>query len=507
MRRSRISIAISALGGQGGGVLSNWIVELAEANGYAAQYTAITGVAQRTGSTIYAIELFPQELIEAEGRDPVLSLMPVKGDVDICLASELMEAGRAVNRGIVTPDKTTLIASDHRVYAISEKENMGDGRIESNGVKDAIAKAAKKLVLFDMNAAVLKSSSVISSVLFGALAGSGTLPFERVDYEQTIQNSGRAIETNLAGFALGYDNTRGAISDNTEPECGLGFTSASALMAQIEELPDNAKIIATYGVHRLVDYQDEQYAQLYLDRLAEFADFSPELVGNISRYLALWMGFEDVIRVADLKTRADRTVKIADEIRAADGQIWYGHDYFHPRYEEFTDILPASIGSAMANSKMWEKLCSPLFNKGRILRPKTISGFLLLRFIANLRFIRLKSLRYKTENKRIMAWLALIKKVALDNPDLAIELAQCPLLIKGYGDTHAKGINRFSRIMAVAVQKRDDPEIVQIIAELRDAALLSDAGTEFNSSLKDHNTEGLTGDDAQEGEFSWAGSS
>ena len=142
MSQGRISIAIAALGGQGGGVLSQWIVELAEANGFVAQYTAIAGVAQRTGATIYAIELFAETLIKERGREPVLSLMPVAGDVDICLASELMEAGRAVNRGIVTPDKTTLIASDHRVYAIGEKEQMGDGRVDSDTVREAIKNAA-----------------------------------------------------------------------------------------------------------------------------------------------------------------------------------------------------------------------------------------------------------------------------------------------------------------------------------------------------------------------------
>ena len=47
--------------------------------------------------------------------------MPLPGDVDIVLASELMEAGRAVQRGLVTPDRTTLIASTHRVYSIAEK--------------------------------------------------------------------------------------------------------------------------------------------------------------------------------------------------------------------------------------------------------------------------------------------------------------------------------------------------------------------------------------------------
>ena len=41
----RISIAILAMGGQGGGVLADWVVALAEAQGWAAQSTSVPGVA------------------------------------------------------------------------------------------------------------------------------------------------------------------------------------------------------------------------------------------------------------------------------------------------------------------------------------------------------------------------------------------------------------------------------------------------------------------------------
>ncbi len=91
------------MGGEGGGVLADWIVDLGEANGYVAQTTSVPGVAQRTGATIYYVELFPRAQAEADGGRPVLALMPLPGDVDVVLASELMEAGRAVQRGLVTP--------------------------------------------------------------------------------------------------------------------------------------------------------------------------------------------------------------------------------------------------------------------------------------------------------------------------------------------------------------------------------------------------------------------
>ena len=57
--RRPIKISINALGGQGGGVLANWIVKVAESAGYIAQLTSVPGVAQRTGATIYYVELFP----------------------------------------------------------------------------------------------------------------------------------------------------------------------------------------------------------------------------------------------------------------------------------------------------------------------------------------------------------------------------------------------------------------------------------------------------------------
>src|ERR1700746_1225142 len=106
-RPRAISIAILAMGGEGGGVLADWIVDLAEHSGYHAQATSVPGVAQRTGSTIYYLEIFPR----TNGNEPVLALMPVPGELDIVIASELMEAGRAIQRSLVTPDRTTLIAS------------------------------------------------------------------------------------------------------------------------------------------------------------------------------------------------------------------------------------------------------------------------------------------------------------------------------------------------------------------------------------------------------------
>src|ERR1700724_104662 len=137
-----ITIAIVALGGEGGGVLADWIVDLAPHGGYIAQATSVPGVAQRTGSTVYYVELFPKAAAQAAGREPVLGLLPMPGDVDIVLASELMEAARAVERGFVRPDKTLSIASTHRADAKTEKIAREAGRVDSPPLFAACREAA-----------------------------------------------------------------------------------------------------------------------------------------------------------------------------------------------------------------------------------------------------------------------------------------------------------------------------------------------------------------------------
>ena len=192
------------MGGEGGGVLADWIVQLGESSGFVAQTTSVPGVAQRTGATIYYVELFDQRQSTNLNHLPVLSLMPMPGDVDIVLASELMEAGRAVVRGLVTPKRTTLIASTHRVYAMTEKSHMGDGRVDASQLLNESSKMAKRFIGFDMEKVAQENQSVISAVLFGSLAASKTLPFTKEQFEETIRRGGVGVVQSIKAFTQSY---------------------------------------------------------------------------------------------------------------------------------------------------------------------------------------------------------------------------------------------------------------------------------------------------------------
>ena len=206
-----LSVAILALGGEGGGVLADWIVATAETAGFEAQTTSVAGVAQRTGATVYYLEMLPPAAASADAKrpkvrdTPVMSIFPTPGEVDVVIASELMESGRAVQRGFSTADRTTLITSTNRVYSIDEKIALADGRVDDEKLLEGARAASKRLVADDFMALAEEVGSVISSSLLGALAGSEALPFSREDYEESIRKSGRGVEPSLAAFAAGFD--------------------------------------------------------------------------------------------------------------------------------------------------------------------------------------------------------------------------------------------------------------------------------------------------------------
>ncbi|MFQ5659730.1 MAG: indolepyruvate oxidoreductase subunit beta family protein [Gammaproteobacteria bacterium] len=487
-----ITIAIAAMGGQGGGVLANWIINAAEQANYLAQCTSVPGVAQRTGATVYYLEIFSHADAEQTGQTPVMALMPAPGDVDIVIAGELAEAGRALLRGFITAKKTILISSTHRDYALTEKMARGDGRMDHEKILQAVREASSQTIGFDMVSVAESTGSVISSVLFGALAGSDALPLPRQIFEEAIRSGGMAIESNLAGFAAGYEQTRSAMQNksppgptkaapvSTKPEQTL-HPEVDALFTRIKnDFPGPVQEVLLQGTRKLVDYQDTAYARSYLNRLEKIRDIDNEygqgangsrLTIETARYLALWMSYEDTIRVADLKIRSSRFSRVRNEIHAGPEQIVQITEFMHPRVEEICDTLPAWPGAFILNTAWLRKTIGWFCRKGRKITTTKITGFLLLYCIAGLRRWRRSSYRYLREQAEVEKWLGRIMSMAPVNYELAAEIAQCQRLVKGYGETFERGMKNFHAIMS-AIDKMDKTgDSVQKIKEMRDAAL------------------------------------
>ena len=466
-----ITILIAALGGEGGGVMADWLMEAATKSGLPAQATSIPGVAQRTGATTYYLEIYPAIKTELEGKEPVLSLTPSPGNVDIMVASELIEAGRAMTNGYVSPERTTLIASTHRIYATVEKMQMADGRFESQRVIDAAGQLAKRAVLFDMRELAQQSGTVINAVLFGAMAGSGMLPISRQACEQAIRHGGRGAEASLRGFTAGYEIALGQRAAPEQPGAPKRATGVQEIL--------------TISKDRLKDYQGERYVALYEMRMKPFLEGDPKLAAEVARHLALWMAYEDIIRVADLKTRASRFERVRREVGAKAHEPVVVIDFLKPGVEEFASVLPRFLGRRVMS---WAERRGKLdaYNVGMHIKTSGVSGYLLVRSLAWLKPWRPMSYRYHEEQQLIERWLGLVSEAAKRDTGLAMEVAECARLIKGYGETHRRGKANFLAIVDALVENpatSSAREQAAAIRKAREAALADPEGKHLGQAL------------------------
>ncbi|MCR9137527.1 MAG: indolepyruvate oxidoreductase subunit beta family protein [Alphaproteobacteria bacterium] len=485
-----IKLAMLAVGGQGGGVLTDWIIGVAEANGYRAQSTSVAGVAQRTGATIYYVEMTPDT-----GREPVFSLTPSSGDVDIMIAAELMEAGRAIIRGFVTPDRTTLIMSSHRILAVSEKTVPGDGRRDAGKVIERAATAAKRVVAFDMESEAVAAGTVISASLFGALAGSGALPFPRQSYEDIVRESGRGVDASLRAFSACFERAAAGERVGVGDEAPSGAARKTlrvdgppalleiwnALTARTEQMPERIHEMALAGLRKVVDYQDVAYGETYLERLEQAIEVDTENNNwrfsiEAAKYIANAMVYDDIIRVADLKLRTARSVRVRDEVAADPEAVLHVTEYFHPRAQEVCGTLPSGLGRWIENSPRLFALLDRMVNRGRRIRTDTMFGYFSLWVLGALRPVRRKLRRHAVEDAHVKSWLELAISTRARDYELGIEVLVSRRLIKGYSDTHMRGYSKYDMVLSALDRLEGRPDGAEQLRLLRDAAL-SEEGT------------------------------
>ena len=208
-------------------------------------------------------------------------------------------------------------------------------------------------------------------------------------------------------------------------------------------MPEALRPVVADALARLVDYQDRAYADRYLARLAPFVGpgDDPEVGRVVARALAVWMTYEDAIRVAQLKTRASRFERIRHEARAPGVEIVVT-DYLKPDLDEIYGILPHRLVAPFARwaERRWPH-GRPTF--GQHVKSTTISGYLRLWLLARLRRLRPVSHRAHEEHVRIERWLAAVRESATLDVSLAGEVARMGHSSRGTA-TCAAGSSRSS---------------------------------------------------------------
>ncbi|TFZ03780.1 indolepyruvate oxidoreductase subunit beta family protein [Ramlibacter humi] len=526
MKATPITLLVCALGGEGGGVLTEWLVEAARLAGFPAQATSIPGVAQRTGATTYYIELFPVLQSQLCGRQPVFSLSPVPGALDALVSSELLETARQIGNGMTSPERTRVLTSSARLLTTQERMQMSDGRRDPAELLKLVRAFSREHQVFDMNAVARECGTVVSAVLLGAIAGSGLFPIERRFYEEAVrggvphEKANASAQASLRGFAKAFEivsqrqtqadfvsqvlkaqamdsRLRGndAGADGNDGRA----TALSVIPAEagIHGFPPPVREFASLGYVRLADYQGRSYADLYTRRLRQVLDAEtaadPQaanghaITRETARWLALWMAFDDIVRVADLKSRASRHDRVLREVKAGEDDLVKVFDHFKPGVPEFAALLPSSLAQKLV---AWDRRRIAAGKEPWAMPLKigthTAAGMLALRTLAAMKALRPRGSRFAFEQKMIERWLDGVVQGTKRGWALGHEVAHCGRLIKGYGATNERGKDNLLHVLDHLAVLPETEAATHAIAEARAAALADDAGQALDATLVRH---------------------
>ncbi len=479
-----IKILIPAVGGQGGGVLTEWLVQAFFFEGFDAQGISLPGLSQRGGSTVYYLEAYPKA--DSEEKSIIFAQFPVPGEVDIILAQEFLELGRALELGYGS-DKTTIVTSTHRIYSTLEKMPIGSGIYSDENLRKLALAFSSNVIELDalkLSKANGMDELAVNAILLGALSTSGAIPIEKKSFIRSIETVGVAVSASLKAFEVGWDYANSS-SDTKSLAKWDSFVKDRAdkledkekqeymhRISKIEsEYPENVREILAESVYRLIDYQDIGYADKYLDEVSVINKIDNdtkvtnyELTEFFAKNLALLMSYEDGIRVSELKIKSDRFKRIREEMRLRDDQVFHVVDYLKPEAEEIYGLLPNVLVAPVLRftqtrlfKKIWRRK-KPL-TMGQMPVTNSFSGYLRLWMVAKMKFLRPHSYRYKKEYKLIKRYRESINKFASYDYQLGCLVAKSAQMVKGYGKVRRRTMDAFYRFLDNIISPLSEYEI------------------------------------------------
>ena len=307
-----------------------------------------------------------------------------------------------------------------------------------------------------------------------------------------IEASGRGVDASLRAFEAGAAGDIPAAEELARGERGPRgparlMAQWTALEARLEDLPVPVREMAAAGLRHVVDFQDPAYGREYLDRLeravaVDGGDYA--LSTAAAKYIANAMAYDDVIRVADLKTRRARFDRVRREMGLDAGDVAPITEFMRPRVEELCGTMPAWLGAWIEARPRLARWIDRRVNKGRRVRTDRVLWFGALYLLAGAKRWRRGTLRHRVETAHLERWFALALETAQQDRALAAEIVACRRLVKGYSDTHTRGNARFDRVLAALPMLEGRADAADWLRRLRDAALRDEKGEALEGALK-----------------------
>lgn len=493
-------LLLPAVGGQGGGVLMQWLLAAARGSGLRAQGIAQPGLSQRAGMTAYYVEL-------AMGTASPMGLFPVPGDVDVILAPELLELGRALEQGYATPERTLVVASTQRSLSTPEKLPGGPGVYPAGVIERAARSLAWRCVLLDAPA-LLRAQGLperaAGALLAGALCATGALPVPATAWREAIEGGENQVAFAL-GLAAGGGGSGAAVGSGGSGAAGGGGAVAAvagdpgatvggpvvavagdpgsaggALAARVAgwatalgrqgaayrrlwqriatAFPAPLHALLAEAAYRLTQYHDAAYAAEYLERVGPFAALESgadtagyPLTATVARHVARWMMYEDAPRVAELKTDRRRWQELHQRHKAGAGAVLRVVDYLAPEPWDLYTLLPHGLLRCCGVAPVEQAVPDGRHLHLR-LRSSGLWGYALLRALTWLRPLRRRSYRMAWERVRLNHYCQRVLAIAAADGELGLIAAAGGDLVRGYGPIRRRGLHRLAHLLdAVAL--------------------------------------------------------
>ena len=351
---------------------------------------------------------------------------------------------------------------------MTEKIALADGRVDAAALLEACREAARQLVAFDMAALADATGSVVSAVLFGALAGSGALPFPRTAFEAAIRRGQVGVEKSLAAFGAGFEAARAG--EATVPSSASAGDDARRVAPTLRALSEQA------GARFLGRRARGRHGGARTARRLSGRRLRPRLPGAARAVCKKSSGstatapagcsrkprgssrspWPTRTRSGWPTSKSDRAASrgCAKKCRSRTARILEIAEFFHPRTQEIADTLPAALGRWLLRSGWARAVVDRATRKGRIVKTTSIGGFLLLYALSRLKPLRRRSLRFATEQAALAVWLDLVAESARSDYALALQVARMRGLVKGYGETHERGRMKFEKLVELVPRLR-----------------------------------------------------
>lgn len=394
------NIVITGVGGTGVVTIGAVLAQAAHMDGKGAGMMEMAGLAQKGGAVHIHLRL-------ANRPEDISAIRVAVGEADCVIGGDLVVTAGARTIGLMTQGRTGAVVNDHEIIT-GDFTRFRDFQVPSDRLRLSLqARLADRVAFMDANDLALRmlGDSIYSNMLvLGACWQQGLIPLSHEVIMEAIRLNGAQVEANQRAFQIG--------------RWAVACPDQVPKPANVTHLPPDP---VAYRAERLVGYQGRRLAKRY----RKLVDAAPApLRDSVARSYYKLLAYKDEYEVARLH------LTTAEQVAAR----WEGDVTLS------LHLAPPMLTGKDANGRP----------KKREFGPWMLGAFRVLAACKGLRGTPFDPFGYSAERRRERA---MIREFEADMAEVfaavtdammpvAIELAELPLGVRGYGPVKDKAADQ-----------------------------------------------------------------